>query len=162
MIGIRWPRSPARKLHKEDLKLAFFEVKYGDGSLANPNGLLKHFNDIAKYLLNAQLLQELSDEMKNVFNQKVRLGLFHSSVLIDEGFSKIKSISHEQAELIFLIANHQPASTVLKRELLEICKTEEYKKLNEHYEMKVATSSPIGYGLYEKNMIPISEYIGIL
>ena len=154
MAAAKWPSTSPGRQKKKELPLAFIEVKYGDNALAGKSGLVKHVKDLYKFLNTEGAAQNLCTEMARVYNQKVELELLPSKP------GRIESISAAHMEFIFLIVNHKPASTVLLRELIAVSKRPEYESLRElGCEIKIATASMMGYGLYAENMIPLSEYL---
>ena len=93
----------------------------------------------------------LCEDAEKVFNQKIELGLIR-------GISE-KSITISGAkmpELILIIINHKPQKGNLKEELREILNLPEYNDLFKRCgEMKIATASMMGYGLYMECIKPI-------
>ena len=148
LVGIRWISGSRRNIKLPSL--ALFELKYGDGSLASNSGIYKHFSDLNKFCSDGRI-KSLLLEAQTQFNQKVELGL------IKDMDKYIEINAEEKPEYILLFANHKPTKSVLKRELKKAYT--EYPNLSEHFDIKVATASFIGYGLYSKNMIPIDEFI---
>lgn len=55
-------------------------------------------------------------------------------------------------EVIFVIANHNPDSTVLLRELKKLV-------VSDRAEYKVALASPVGYALYARHVVPLEDFI---
>ncbi len=55
-------------------------------------------------------------------------------------------------EYILILANHKPAKSKLNA-ILSKCKP------SDKFEIKIATSSFMGYGLYKNNMIPLKEFL---
>jgi hypothetical protein len=58
----------------------------------------------------------------------------------------------ERPEVIFLVAEHNPDSTVLLRELRKIGRSS-------RADHKVASASPLGYALFHQRVLPLDEYI---
>lgn len=156
MLGIKWPSTTAGRRNKKNLKLAFIEVKYGDNALKDVAGIVNHIQDWNRILNNKDKWDELRDDARRVFNQKVALGLFRSVP------GEIESISESFPELILLIANHKPIKSTFGAELRKACDSDEYRALCEYgCELNIATASFMGYGLYIDCLKPISEYIGV-
>lgn len=154
MVAVKWPSTSAERKKKKNHRLTFIEVKYGDGALSGRAGIFGHIQDMVRFLSETDRLYDLCNEMKAVFNQKVELGL------LPQKPGKIESISTERPEFILLVANHEPDSTVFMRELKRVYTSDEYKILCGQCDLKIATASPMGYGLYESCMIPIGKYLG--
>jgi len=154
MLAVKWPsNSPARKISK-GLGLSIIEVKYGDNALMGTAGLEKHFSDITSFLTMYPVTY-ICTEAQRMLNQKIELGLIQG---LKEG-TKITIGPEKKPEFILLIANHKPASTILKRELTNIIKTDTYKWLIERMDIRIASSSLMGYGLYEKAMSSLEDFI---
>jgi len=154
MLAVRWPStSPARK-SGAGLCLSFVEVKYGDSALTGAAGLKKHFSDMESFLRNHSLSQ-LCEEAQRMLNQKIELGLVSG---VSEA-ARIGIDPNKPPEFILLLANHKPASSILKRELETIVRSDTYKSLREIADIKVAASSLMGYGLYERTMSSLEGYI---
>lgn len=66
---------------------------------------------------------------------------------------------NKRPEFILLLANHKPASTILMRELEAIVLSDTYEALCELMDIKIATSSLMGYGLYDRTMCSMEDYI---
>ena len=98
---------------------------------------------------------EICAETQRVFNQQIELGLV-------SGLSEATRISlgaKGKVEFILLIANHKPASSIMKRELESILLNDIYKTLCEKADVKIAVSSLMGYGLFDKTMLSLEDYI---
>jgi len=154
MLAVKWPStSPARK-NRTGLSLSFIEVKYGDNALTGAAGLKKHFEDMETYLRNHSL-PGLCAEAEKMLNQKIELGLINGV----RETAKICIDPNKQPEFILLCVNHKPASSILKRELEAVVLSDTYISLIESVSVKIAASSLMGYGLYERTMYSMEDYI---
>lgn len=154
MLALKWPSTSLSRKNGKGLGLSFIEVKFGDNALMGAAGLKKHFEDMESFL-SMHPASEICTEAQKMFNQKVELGIINglseaTKICIDPG---------QKTEFILLIANHKPASSVLKRELGIIVKTDIYRRLHEMTDIRIAYSSLVGYGLYEKTMLSLEDYI---
>ena len=154
MVGFRWPLKGGRGV----VRPVIMEMKAGDAALAAGSGLAKHVRDFESFLKCASgedfsgpyLL--MCQEMLRSFALKQRLGL--PSVP-----KRMKRLAISDVlikpEVIFVIANHQPASSVLHRELqgLEAGKRADYC---------VATVQHAGYALFAENMKPLDRFVAKL
>ena len=111
------------------------EVKHGDDALTGNAGLHAHVRDLNEFLASADDVRELKDDMVQVFNQKRALGL------VDCG-KDLVSFSEEPPLYLLLLANHDPESTTLDREL-------DSMPPSPHAEVRVMRASMLGYGLYD-------------
>lgn len=138
------------------VNLALIEIKAGLTAIneADKNSkntkikkasLSDHYNDVITFMKNTDKADFLK-EMKKVFNQMVKLGLIN----IEAKPENISLDNDSEIQFIFVLANYNDNSVHLKRAL---------KKMDENVPFKTyfATSSFMGYGLYEKCMISLSE-----
>lgn len=147
LIGIKWASEPVSRKKCNSINIALMELKYGDRAFKN---YVKHFEDMQKFI-SAGKLNDLIHETEIQFNQKVELGL------IRKINKKIKIDTEKKPEFIILCANHKSASTVLVRESkIAIDKCNE---LFSKVDVRIAMANCLGYGLYERNMMNIEEFI---
>lgn len=149
MVAMKWLSTSKERKNPKDLKIAFIEVKYGDNALTGKAGIQEHIKDIYTFLNNEK--NDIYQEVEKIINQKVSLDIIN--------ISKNVTLLENKPEFILLCANHKPAKTVLKRELQEVIKSKEYEKLKEMCDLKIATASFMGYGLYDECMISFEDFI---
>ncbi len=150
MVATKWLSTSKDRKKPTDLKLAFIEVKYGDGALTGSAGIQKHIKDLYKFLRGEE--KAIYEEAEKVINQKIELGLIYK-------IDKKITVSKEKPEIILLCANHKPVKTALKREIKEVMQTSEYQELKEMCDLKLATSSLMGYGLYNECMLSFEKFV---
>ena len=150
MIGVKWLSNAVSRRNRKSPSLAFIELKYGDGTMNGSAGIAKHFADMEKFIMSGKV-EPLMLEAQTQFNQMVQLGLVNKIVCSIEIDTKARP------EFIIVCANHKPASTILARELKLAC--EKYPYLQEMVDIKIATASYMGYGLYAEKMLGINEFI---
>ena len=138
MTAIKWPSQGNVRKDEEAPRLALIEMKYGDGALAGTAGLAAHLQDFK--------MQEMVDDQAEVFRQKCELGLIPDMKNMPHDIK----ILPENIEAIFILANHDPAKTVLAKEINAI------KSLNYTFTIKFAFASMMGYGLYEDTMMTLA------
>jgi len=154
MIAVNWPSTSSERRKKKERRLALVEVKYGDNSLKNDAGLLEHIRDWSDLLHDPKQWENLRKETMVVFNQKVQLGLIHKVP------GEMQSLSDELPELILLLINHKPNNGVLRDEMKKIAASDEYRALRKAgCELKIATASHMGYGLYGSCMCPTDSLL---
>ena len=147
MIAVHWPSIGAVRKNLHAPKLAFIEMKYGDGALSGTSGLMEHLRDFGHFLKTANLPAICADYAE-VFRQKCELGLI----------SDLKNLPHditiqsEDIALIFLLGNHDPEKTGLHTIVTGLQAT------NYPLPVKFAAASMMGYGLYDKMMYSIEEF----
>lgn len=150
IVGIKWNSEPIIRKKRNFLKVSLMELKYGDGSLTGSSGIVKHFEDIEKFVSSVKY-KEFVEEVEIQFNQKIKLGLIY-------GQKKEVSLNIDaKPEFILIFANHKSTSTVLNRELcLALIQS---PNILSKVDIKIAQSSFVGYGLYEYKMIDLHKYL---
>lgn len=147
LVAIKWPSTGASRKNTSKPTLSLMEMKYGDGSLNGNAGIIKHLNDFDRLLKETGKIAAICDDMSKVFLQKCQLGLIKG---IKETQYEIKiNPSIDTIETIFLFTNHDPDKTALKRELTSV-DTSSY-----NFPINAAIASPMGFGLYKENIIPL-------
>lgn len=165
MLGVHWPASE----RKEGLNCrpVFIEMKYGDDALEGNSGLMKHLNDIHKIISDEKRRKNIFSLISDQCNQLKELGLlkFNCSKVHNFGCQNIS------AEVIFILANHNPRSTILKKIInsQEIIDFEEKKNDEEkeskgefRYDIKFFVSSFSGYAMHSQCMFSMTKMRQIL
>jgi len=126
-------------------RLVVMELKYGDGALKGCAGIGKHVEDFKSFCSFPQEIKEFKEEMFGVYKQKRELGLFPCL----SGNGNLKDITSIAAEvkMLFLIANHDPASRILAKE---------FECINDE-NLGFVTSNFMGYGLFKENVFKYSD-----
>lgn len=156
MIAIKWQTTKRKSGH--NCRIAFIEMKYGDGALGGKTGLLKHLKDMESLITNKTSYANMLHVIENQFDQldELKLMKFNKS----QGFSKITLDPNEKPEVIFILANHNPRATALKT----ILNTPEIAAYGEsqHFDLKFFVSSFAGYGMHAKCMLDLDEFRKLL
>ena len=149
LIGIKWESTSQKRQNPNNCRLVIIEMKYGDAALTGKAGIKKHLEDIEKFCGTQNNLGTLKEATINSFTQLRELGLVRFGK--GDNSNMVKKLSDDKPEFILLFANHKPASSKL---------SQEFKGLQEikSAEVKIATASFMGYGLYEKNIIPLKDF----
>ncbi len=151
ILGLKWESNSISRKNTNDLSLAIMEFKYGDSSIYGKSGIEKHFIDTIDFINDIDKKKAIFNDAEKMYNQKIELGLINGQT------KPIKINRDNKIELILLFANHKPSKTVLER---EIKKANSIYNLNkETYDIKIAFSSFLGYGLYSNQMLSIDEFI---
>ena len=157
LLATHWPsKSPIRK-KQASMKLVLVEMKYGDGALRGAAGIKKHYEDMKKAIGH---IGTLCTEMTTVTKQKAELGLIQKSKLDSNETGRIERIkvsANEKPEWILLLANHKPDSSILRDELNWLKNISEME--NFPFDIKIAVSNFMGYGLYENHIFSLSEFL---
>ena len=142
MIAVHWPSETGARRQATNRRLVFVEVKYGDSAFGNLHDHVGHVNDFAA---DVHRLERFKQDMVRVFNQKRELGL------IDCG-KNLESFSDEPPILLLMFANHDPQKSDLSKKLRSLPATA-------HVDIRVATASFLGYGLYERCVHPVQTLL---
>ncbi|MGI6238926.1 MAG: hypothetical protein ACOYI5_04785 [Christensenellales bacterium] len=154
LIAVKWPSNAPSRKNSAGLTLCLIEVKYGDHALTGASGLIKHMRDLESFL-RIQPLAGFCSEVQRMLNQKNELGLI-------SGVKKTTPVTLDPAqkpEYILLFANHKPTSSILRRELKAAVQSDVYQRLGNLANIRIAASSLMGYGLYEREMRSVEEYL---
>lgn len=150
LIGIKWESTSQKRQNPNNCRLVIIEMKYGDGAITGKAGIKKHLEDVEKFCGNQNNLDTLKEATVNLFMQLRELGLVRFGK--DDNSNKIEKLSDNKPEFILIFANHKPAKSKL---------SQEFKELREikFAEVKIATANFMGYGLYDKNIISLKDFI---
>ncbi len=152
VVAIRWPAKDRKDGRK--CRAALIEMKYGDGSLRCDAGLLKHLEDMDSFISERKQYTDLLLTMERQFNQLDELGLLN----FNKGTSnaKVKLRPNDKPEVIFILANHNPRSSILKK----ILRSTELKKYaqSELFDLRFYVASFAGYGLHTDCMHTLAEF----
>ncbi|TLM77159.1 MAG: hypothetical protein FDZ70_05675 [Actinobacteria bacterium] len=163
MVGLRWP-SAGRTRSSSAATPVIIEMKAGDAAIASGRGpdgsghvlpgLAKHVYDIERFLAPeasgavSEPYESLCRELQDIFDTKRRLRLPGIPKRIA---TREVEVSGGRPEVVFVIANHHPDSSVLRRELADLPD-------RVHADYYVANVAHAGYALYAKSMIPLEEF----
>ena len=147
LVAVHWPSDGTARKRRTGHRLAFAELKYGDGALGGESGLVEHVRQADELAANSQTVADLKREMVGLFAQKHKLGLVECKHVLE-------AFSDERPEMLLVIANHDPESTVLTRELTRIAANPPT-----HVDVLIGKASDFGYGLYEHNFVDLASYM---
>lgn len=148
LLAFKWD---ANKRKTAKLTLSLIEFKYGDYSLKNNSGIMKHLDDMER-LLDENYYSILCHTAKLQLIQLLELGLIKGNMDIPK-IDEIKITP--KPEVIFVFTNHNPRSNKLFSELVKI-------KESERYDLRFFISSFSGYTMHSKNMVARKEIINLL
>lgn len=155
-LAVYWPKNKRKNGH--DLQLAFIEVKAGNNAIGGTSGIVKHYESVIEFLNNLTKNNEKEQfiqDIEKVIAQQRDLGLWN----IPHNKHEITLSRSTKPQLIFILANYNQNSTVLRNEL-NLFPSINKKYSNElPFELKFATSSFVGYGLYSNGMINIDNIL---
>lgn len=162
IVAIEWmSTSEDRKLLKSyKPKLVVLEMKYGDGALNGAAGMNEHIKDFKDFTSIPSVVDSFKAEMLKVFEQKRKLGLIpclKKEVGKTGGNdNKIEEFA-DDIDFGFLLANHDPASIKLLREINEYQIAE--NDINIEKEISFVTSTFMGYGLFKNSVYSTSAFL---
>ncbi len=150
MLGVRWLRNERKK--QDCLVPVLIEMKYGKDALGGESGLQKHLDDA--HGISEDSWKNLCKELEEQINQLADLGLlqFNRS-------SRVQRLVVDQdakKELIFLLANYNPASTKIFDFLDTLQELPEDDK--ERYDLLFFAASFAGYGLHRACMLNLASF----
>lgn len=151
MLALRWLAS-SRK-NGRNCRAALIEMKYGDNALTGTAGIIKHLDDINDFLQKENNFQSLREKMTTQFNQLDRLGLLQFNPSTN-GTRPV--LSDDKPEVIILLANHNPRSSILKQ-ILHDPKIEEYAN-SQLFDLRFFVACFSGYGMHSKCMLSLSDF----
>ena len=154
LVALRWDwDATARKLQRHYLpKLTVIEMKTGDGALKGSAGLLEHYQQWEDFFANPSHLDEFKQEMLVVFKQKRKLGLIPA---LQKNPNDVIRVA-DDVDVVFLLANHDPASRKLIAAVDEIREKQRTKPPT--FNIRFATATFMGFGLYSQNMLSLDEF----
>jgi len=155
LLGIKWSSKASNHKVGKNLRLAIFEMKYGDGAITGSAGIKKHFIDLNRLMNDKAKYESICNDAEVMLNQKIELGIFVSPSTKHQ----MITVSRGKPEYILLIANHKPAKKALVRELRAVTNEDYYQDLKQLVDIRVARPSYLGYGLYEESMMNIEDII---
>jgi hypothetical protein len=152
IIAIRWLAK-----HRKDgskCRAALIEMKYGDSSLRGDAGLVKHLEDMDAFISDRKQYADLLRTMEEQFNQLDDLGLMNYNKGCSN--SRVKLNPNEKPEVIFILANHNPRSSILKK-IINDPELEKYAQ-SRFFDLRFYVASFAGYGLHAKCMHSLAEF----
>jgi len=155
MLAIRWLAS--QRQNGSNCRPAFIEMKYGDNALKGDSGLVGHLKDFHEFITSDRY-KVLVTAMEAKFNQLDQLGLM--SFNRSSKFKKISIDRDAKPEVVFLLANHNPRSTVLK----SILEQEEFMELanSDAFDLRFHVASFSGYAFHESCMKSLKDFKKLL
>ena len=150
MLGVRWLRNERKK--QDCLVPVLIEMKYGKDALGGKSGLKKHLDDAHR--ISDDSWKNLCNELEEQVNQLADLGLlqFTRSSLVQ----RLVVDQDAKKELIFLLANYNPASNKIFGFLDTLQELPEDDK--GRYDLLFFAASFAGYGLHRACMLDLASF----
>jgi len=134
------------------------EMKYGDGTLGEGAGLLKHLEDIATLVADSARYRVLVETMESQFNQLDEIGVLRFNHCANG--TQVRLSADDRPEVIFILANHNPRSAKLAT-VLDDPKVVAFGQ-SEHFDLRFFVSSFAGYGLHTDCMLTLTAFRALL
>ncbi len=148
MIAAFWESNrPVRKMAQA--RLAFIEMKYGDGALTGAAGIDKHIGGMNQFTAKPGRIDSIKDEAITLFEQQLLLETIHAPKAISQFTAK-------EPEFILFLVDHDPDSSKLKKVLLDIGTG---IPAPVGYELKLCAATFMGLGLFKQNVYGLSEFL---
>lgn len=150
MLGVRWLRNERKK--QDCLVPVLIEMKYGKDALGGESGLQKHLDDA--HGIGDDSWKNLCKELEEQVNQLAELGLLQ----FNRSSSVQRLVVDQEAkkELIFLLANYNPASTKIFGFLNALHELSDDDK--RRYDLLFFVASFAGYGLHRACMLDLASF----
>ncbi len=168
MLALFWPRTVEARKAGSGFKpvLTVVEVKIRDHALAGDAGLVDHVEKLSDALVAGGInVRDLGNEALEMFRQLVRLGFIECDGKASQ-FRAVKAVDDQKLEYLLLVADHDPDSNVLKRELVEVGKllagTSGSRAVAPALKVRVARAGFCGFGLFAQNIIEVNAAIAEL
>ena len=138
-----------------DTEFTFIEGKYATTSVSGTSGLIKHLEDIQKFVKNHKDdFNLLRKDTKKIFKQKMELGLYNFNDTNSNKELNIIEKENNKTKFIILLADYK----INKNNLVDVINSideSEYDLL----EIKYAVSSLMGYRLYKDCLLSKSKIL---
>jgi hypothetical protein len=155
ILAIRWLAT--QRKNSANCRAALIEMKYGDGALSGCSGLLDHLNDM-DMLINSKRYDELLRTIEAQFNQLNQLKLLKFNP--SSNHAEIKLDAKDKPEVIFILANHNPRSSKLKK-IINDQQMDKYNFSNT-FDLRFYVSTFSGYGLHSDCMLSLDMFRKLL
>lgn len=148
LVAVEWlSEGPKRRFPaKYKPKLYIIEMKYGDKALIGKSGLKSHQDQYHHLVSNESFLEQFKNEMIALFNQKRDLGLI-PCISKNKNPNSVSGFD-DNLQFAFLLANHDPASELLIKEM----------ELFEQNDVKFIVSNFMGYGIYHQSVYSYVQF----
>lgn len=152
ILALRWLAN--HRKNSGNLRPALIEMKYGDKALQGKSGIIKHLQDINSLVEDKGRYQKLLKTTEIQFNQLDQLDLMRFNKTSD--WAGVKINASVKPEVIFILTNHNPRSTVLKS-ILSDPKIDKFECLP-NFDLKFFVSRFSGYALHADCLISLADF----
>lgn len=151
MLAVRWLRDERKK--QGALVPVLIEMKYGSKALEGDSGLNEHMEDAISLRADKKSWESLRKALEDQTNQLDYLGLLHFNRAT--AVKRLEIDPKATPELVFMLANYNPASTKLPKFLAAM---EELTADENGYDLLFFVSSFAGYGMHRACMLGLGEF----
>ena len=151
MLAVRWLRDERKR--QGTLVPVLIEMKYGSKSMEGDSGLNEHMEDAVSLRADNKSWNSLRKGLEDQINQLDDLGLLHFNR--STTVKRLEIDPKATPELVFMLANHNPASVKLSRSLAAM---EEPTPDENGYDLLFFVSSFAGYGMHRACMQRLGEF----
>jgi hypothetical protein len=150
MLAARWIEPNGRQTGR--LVPVLIEMKYGIDALGGRSGLESHLAQARSVTSDKVAWHHLIKDLEEQLNQLDSLKLlnYNRGVRV-----KRLEIDRDKPEVVFLLANYNPASSKLKTFLDAVPENEEQRA---DFNLLFFTSCFAGYGMYHESMLELGEF----
>ncbi|AGW13860.1 hypothetical protein [Megalodesulfovibrio gigas] len=152
MLALRWLAS--QRKDTSSFRPALIEMKYGDNALTGNAGIIKHLQDINSLIDDRGRYQQLLETMESQFSQLDQLNLMRFNKI--SNWTGVKIDSNVKPEVVFILANHNPRSNVLKS-ILSDSEIDEFE-CSPDFDLKFFVSRFSGYALHAECLISLADF----
>lgn len=153
MLAVRWLRSERKR--QGTLVPVLIEMKYGSGALNGGSGLQEHLQDARTLHADPGSWEVMHQVLEEQVNQLADLGLLHFNR--SEAIRRLVLDREAKPELIFLLANQNPASTKLATFLADLERSVATGQ-DDKLDILFFVASFAGYGLHRACMHSLSDF----
>ena len=151
-LAVHWPQN--KHGDPKGLQLAFIEVKAGKDAVKGKSGVARHYESLVNFLNDLEQNKQqdvFCSDLEEMIKQLRELELWRIN------YTKPITLSLTKPQLIYVMIDYNPRSTLLSHEIEKINKSKSKCKIP--FKTLFATSSLMGYGLYDGFMIPVGKVL---
>lgn len=157
LVALHWPSTQASRRQNET-RIAIIEMKYRNGAMHGSSGIAAHVRKLAAAVREGRVdLVALAQEMCGVFNQRAQLDLVQCHSDCKCPTKEVMPGTNDKPEFILLLADNDPDSGTLQAELSQL--SVDTAAPDFPFDVKIATASCMGYGLFTGCIYPIAEFL---
>lgn len=171
-VGIGWPANsvPVRS-NGNPRTLVLVEAKYGLNAIGGSSAakskhddMFGHFQSAREFCCDLEKVNALRQQIFEVFNQKLTLGLLNTEKVLCERLSRFATSEKEvPLELLYVLGGCSPKTQKVTHQLTRIAESLDSESRTSTaagtLQVNIATGGLMGYGLFSSNVYGIQEYL---